>query len=78
MNVRNPKHHYLYCSTPPVRIAVLLVVPLRSGERELLSVLLPFVSQYASHAFVLQYASHLCRSTFGKILVVVVTGIFPK
>ena len=27
--------------------------------------------------FVLQYASHLYRSTFGKILVVVVTGMFP-
>ena len=28
--------------------------------------------------FVLQYASRLYRSTFGKILVVVVTGMFPK
>ena len=28
--------------------------------------------------FVLPYASHLYRSTFGKILVVVVTGMFPK
>ena len=27
--------------------------------------------------FVLQYASHLYRSTFGKVLVVVVTGMFP-
>ena len=29
-----------------------------------------------SHSFVLQYASHLYRNTFGKILVVVVTGMF--
>ena len=28
--------------------------------------------------FVLQYASHLYRNTFVKILVVVVTGMFPK
>ena len=40
----------LYCSTPPICIAVLLV-PLRSEEREILSVLLPFVSQYASHLY---------------------------
>ena len=33
----------LYCNTPPICIAVLLV-PLRSEEREILSVLLPFVS----------------------------------
>ena len=64
---------HLYCHTPPICIAVLLV-PLGSKEREILSVpiciavLLPFVSQYASHLY---------RSTFGKILVVVVTGMFP-
>ena len=64
----------LYCSTPPICIAVLLM-PLRSEGREMLPVLshlyrsmppiciavrLPFVSQ-----------------CFGKILVVVVTGMFP-
>ena len=53
----NPNHHYfskkvsqytshLYCSTPPICIAMLLV-PLGTKEREILSVLLPFVSQYA-------------------------------
>ena len=42
---------------------------MRSKEREILSVLLPFVLQYASHSY---------RSASGKILVVVVTGIFPK
>ena len=41
---------YLYCSTPPTCIAVLLA-PLDSKERETLSVLLPFVSQYASHLY---------------------------
>ena len=41
---------YLYCSTPPVCIAVILE-PLGSEERELLSVLLPFVSQNASHLY---------------------------
>ena len=40
----------LYCGTPPICIAVLLV-PLRTEEREILSVLLPFVSQYASHLY---------------------------
>ena len=58
---------HLYCNTPPICTAVLLV-PLRSEEWEILSVLLPFVSQYASHLY---------RNTFGKILVVVVTGLFP-
>ena len=51
-------------------------VPLRSEEREFLSVLLACV--IAVHLpFVLQDASHLYRSTFGKLLVVVVTGMFP-
>ena len=40
----------LYCNTPPICIAVLLV-PLRSEEREILSVLLPFEWQYASHSY---------------------------
>ena len=67
---------HLYCNTPPICTAVLLV-PLGSEERE-----------YC------QYSSHLYRSTppiciavrlpfvsqyfWGKILVVVVTGMFPK
>ena len=62
-NVRNPNHHYFskkYRNTPPICIAIRLqVVPqyfwcplrLRSEERETLSVLLPFVSQYASHLY---------------------------
>ena len=41
---------HLYCNTPPICTAVLLV-PLRSEEREILSVLLPFVSQYTSHLY---------------------------
>ena len=40
----------LYCNTPPICIAVLLV-PLLSEEREIPSVRLPFVSQYASHLY---------------------------
>ena len=67
---------HLYCNTPPICTAVLLV-PLRSEEREILSVLLPFVSQYASHLYCNTPASHLYRSAFGKSLVVVVTGMFP-
>ena len=47
---------HLYCNTPPICIAVLLV-PLGSKERETMSVLLPFVPQYASHLY---------RSTLGK------------
>ena len=39
----------LYCNTPPICIAVLLV-PLCFEEKEILSVL-PFVSQYASHLY---------------------------
>ena len=85
-NVRNPNHHYFakkyrntppkkYCNTPPICIALLLVpYALRKGK----------YCQYSSHLYrstpliVLQYASHLYRSTtFGKILVVVVTGMFP-
>ena len=83
-NIRNPNHHYfskkyrntpsnLYCDTPPICIAV-ASVPLHSEEREnivstppiCIAVRLPFVSQYASHSY---------RSTFGKILVVVVAGL---
>ena len=39
-----------YCNTPLICIAVLLM-PLRSEEKEILSVLLPVVSQYASHLY---------------------------
>ena len=39
-----------YTQYAPICIAVLLV-PLRFEEREILSVLLPFVSQYASHSY---------------------------
>ena len=71
-NVRKPNHHYflkkvsqytsnLYCNTPHIYIAV-LSVPLRSDEREILSILLPFALQYAPH---LHY--NTSRSTFGKI-----------
>ena len=65
----------LYCNTPPIRIALLLV-PLHSEEREILSALLPFISQYAPHLHC-NIASHFYRSAFGKILVVEVTGMFP-
>ena len=37
-------------NTPPICIAALLA-PLRYKEREILSVLLPFVSQYVSHLY---------------------------
>ena len=60
-NVRNPNHHYFskkYRNRPPICIAIplpnciaVLSVPLRSEEREILSVFLPFVSQYASHLY---------------------------
>ena len=41
-------HLQFVLQSPPICIAV-LSVPLHSEEREILSVLLPFVSQYASH-----------------------------
>ena len=82
-----------YCNTPPICIAIRLQLvlqcfaaslPLSSQERE--------IRQYSSHLyrsappiciavplpFVSQYASHFYRNTFGKILVVVVTGMFPR
>ena len=43
-----------YRNTPPICIAIcttVLLVPLRSEEREILRVLLPFVSQCASHLY---------------------------
>ena len=68
----------LYINTPPIRIAVLLV-PLRSEEREIFNIVsVPPICIAVRLPFVLQYASHLYRSTFGKIVVVVVTGMFPN
>ena len=76
----NPSHHYfsikyckntsnLFCNTPPICIAVLLVPPR--------SVLLPFVSQYASHLHC--NTPPICIAVrLGKILVVAVTRMFPK
>ena len=55
----------------PICIAVILV-PLRS------TVSTPPICIAVRPPFVLQYASQLYRSTFGKVLVVVVTGMFPK
>ena len=52
-----------------------LSVPLSSQEREIIQYSSPFVSQYAP--FVSQYTSHLYRNTLRKILVVVITRIFP-
>ena len=58
---------HLYCNTPPICIAV-LSVPLGSQEREIV--------QYASHLY--RSAPPICIAMlFGKILVVVVTGMFP-
>ena len=60
-NLRNPNHHCFskkYRNAPPICIAIRLQFvsqyfwcPIRSEEREILSVLLPFVSQYASHLY---------------------------
>ena len=69
-NVRNPNHHYFskkYCNTPPICITIRPQFVLQSPPI-CIAVRLPFVSQYASHLY--------CN-TFGKILVVVVTGMFP-
>ena len=85
-NVRNPNHHYfskkvsqyasnLHCSTPPICIAVLLVpYALRKGN----TVSTPPICIAVRLAFVSQYASHLYRSTAGKIVVVLVAGMFPN
>ena len=63
---------HLYCSAPPICIAVLLV-PLGYKERQILSVLRPFVSQYTSHL----YCDTPVSRYFERMLVVVVTGMFP-
>ena len=77
-NVRNTNHHYFSKSIAVHLQSVLQYAPRwycsTSGVTELsgkgnTSVLLPFVSQYASHLY---------RNAFGKILVVVVTGMFPR
>ena len=59
--LKNPNHRCCskkYRNTPPICITIrlqcsiaVLSVSLRSEEREILSVLLPFVSQYASHLY---------------------------
>ena len=84
-NVRNPNHHYFskeYRNTPPDCIAIRLQfvlqyfwVPQRFEERDTVSTTPIGIAVHLP--FVLQCASHLYRSTFGKILVVVVTGVFP-
>ena len=72
-----------YRNTPPICIAIRLpFVPqyfwcpyaLRKGN----TVSTPPICIAVRLPFVLQYASHLYRNTFGKILVVVVTGMFPN
>ena len=80
-NVRNPNHHYFIAIhlqfelqyAPNLHCSAFGATEL-SGKGNTsvpicIAVLLPFV---------LQYASHLYRNTFGKILVVVVTGMFPN
>ena len=85
-NVGNPNHHYfsnLCCNAPPICTSMRLQFvsqyfgcPIRSEERK--------CYQYSSQLYrstpptVLQHASHLYRNIFGKILVVVVTGMFPR
>ena len=66
---QKPNHYFSkkYRNTPPICIAICL----------------PFVPQYFWCPYALrkgkycQYYSHLYRNTFGKILVVVGTGMFP-
>ena len=74
----------LYCNTPPILHCSAFGATELSGKGGILqysshlyrstppicvAVRLPFVSQYASHSY---------RNAFGKILVVVVTGMFPN
>ena len=84
-NVRNPNHHYFskkYRNTPPICIAIRLQFVLQCFR-------CPYALRKGKHC---QYSSHLYRSTppiciairlpvvsqyFGKILVVVVIGMFP-
>ena len=60
---------HFYCNTPPICIAVSLLL-VGCKEREILSALLPFVSQYAAHLYC-NTLPMLYRSAFGKILMVV-------
>ena len=72
------KHSNLYCSTPPIYIAVLWVPHTLWGRGNTAStppICIAVIN--LSLPFVLQCASHLYRNTFGKILVVVVTGCSP-
>ena len=71
-----------YRNTPPICIAIRLQFvlehfwcpyTLRKGN----TASTPPICIAVRPPFVLQYASHLYRSTFGKILVVVVTGMLP-
>ena len=88
-NVRNPNDHYFskkYSTTPPICIAIHLQFvlhcfrcpyALRQGKSCLHSF---HLYRSTPRIFVLQYASQSYRSAFGKIpkiLVVVVTGMFP-
>ena len=75
--VRNPNHHFLkkYCNTPPIYIAV-LSAPLSSEEREELSVLLSFVSQYASHLYRITPPTYIAVHLW-ELLVVGFTGWSP-
>ena len=84
-NVRNPNHHCFskkYRNAPPIRIAIRLQFvleyfwcpyTLRKGN----TASTPPICIAVRPPFVLRYASHLYRSTFGKILVVAITGMFP-
>ena len=74
-----------YRNTPPICIAVRLQFVLQCfwfwccwALRKGNIVTAPPICIAVRLPFVLQYATHLYRSTFGKILVVVVTGMFPQ
>ena len=64
-----------YRNTPPICIGILFVPRYTLMKGNTAST--PPICIAVCPPFVLQYASHLYRSTFGKILVVVVTGMFP-
>ena len=61
---------------PPTCIAGAFGGTELSGKRNYFSA--PPICIAVRLPFLSQYASHLYRSAFGKILVVVVTGMFPK
>ena len=71
-----------YRNTPPICIAIRLQFVLEYFQcpyalRKGSTVSTPPICIAVRPPFVLRYASHLYRSTFGKILVVVGTGMFP-